>query len=153
MGAYGIVDWLELGAYAPVYSWTGDGRRLIDGARLRAEFVVPHAAERAFFYGINFEISFNAHYWEPTRNSGEIRTIIGGRIGPVDLIVNPIFDTSFQAIGSLDFAPESRIAYNFSETWAAALEHYADYGPLRHLEPLSRQFRPCLRWSITKANP
>jgi hypothetical protein len=56
--AYGVVDWLELGAYAPVYSWTGDGRVLIDGAKLRAEFVVPHAAERNFFYGINFELSF-----------------------------------------------------------------------------------------------
>src|ERR1700726_1513349 len=60
--AYGIVDWLELGAYAPVYSWTGNGRVLIDGAKLRAEFVVPHAAERSFFYGINFELGFNARY-------------------------------------------------------------------------------------------
>ena len=49
--AWGIIDWLELGAYAPVYSWTGDGRFLIDGAKLRAEFIVPHAAERSFFMG------------------------------------------------------------------------------------------------------
>jgi len=94
--AYGVVDWLELGAYAPVYSWTGNGRVLIDGAKLRAEFVVPYAAQRSFFYGVNFELSFNARYWEPTRKSGEIRPIIGGRIGPVDLITNPILDTSFQ---------------------------------------------------------
>jgi hypothetical protein len=137
--AYGVVDWLELGAYVPVYSWTGDGRVLIDGAKLRAEFVVPHAAERNFFYGINFELSFNARYWEPTRNSGEIRPIIGGRIGAVDLIVNPILDTSFQGIGSLNFAPASRVAYNFSETWALALEHYADFGRVRHFEPLRGQ--------------
>ena len=137
--ALGVTDWLELGAYAPVYSWTGDGRFLIDGAKLRAEFVVPHAAERSFFYGVNLELGFNARYWEPTRTSGEIRPIIGGRLGPVDLIVNPILDTSFQGLGSLDFAPASRVAYNFSETWAAALEHYADYGRLNHLEPLGRQ--------------
>ena len=79
--AWGITDWLELCAYAPVYSWTGDGRFLIDGAKLRAEFVVPHAAERSFFYGVNFELGFNARYWEPTRTSGEIRPIIGGRLG------------------------------------------------------------------------
>jgi hypothetical protein len=24
--AYGVVDWLELGAYMPVYSWTGSGQ-------------------------------------------------------------------------------------------------------------------------------
>ena len=29
--------------------------------------------------------------------------------------------------------------YNFSESWAAAIEHYADYGRLSHFEPLSRQ--------------
>jgi hypothetical protein len=137
--AYGVVEWLELGAYVPVYSWTGDGRFLIDGAKLRAEFVVPHAQGRSFFYGVNFELSVNARYWEPTRNSGEIRPIIGGRIGPVDLIVNPILDTSFQGVGSLDFAPASRVAYNFSESWAVAIEHYADYGRLSHFEPLSRQ--------------
>ena len=135
----GVADWLELGAYLPLYSWTGEGRFLIDGAKLRAEFVVPHAQDRSFFYGVNFELSFNAHDWEPTRNSGEIRPIIGGRIGPVDLIVNPILDTSFQGLGALRFAPASRVAYNFSACWAAALEHYADYGRVSHFEPLSRQ--------------
>jgi hypothetical protein len=131
-----VTDWLELGAYSPLYSWTGSGHFLIDGAKLRAEFVVPHAQERSFFYGINFELSFNALYWEPTRNSGEIRPIIGVRIGPVDLIANPILDTSFR---SLDFAPAARIACNFSESWAAALEQYPDFGELSHFEPLSQQ--------------
>jgi hypothetical protein len=137
--AYGVTDWLELGAYVPLYSWTGNGRFLIDGAKLRAEFVVPHAQDRDFFYGVNFELGFNAHYWDPIRNSGEIRGIIGGRIGPIDLILNPILDTSFQGLGALDFAPAARLAYNLSGSWAAALEHYADYGRLRHFQPLSRQ--------------
>ncbi len=137
--AYGVADWLELGTYLPLYSWTGDGRFLIDGAKLRAEFVVPHAEERQFFYGINFELSFSADYWEPTRTSGEIRPILGVRFGPVDLIVNPILDTSFQGLGSLDFAPEARVAYNFSESWAAAFEYYGDYGRLSQFEPLSGQ--------------
>ncbi|MBV8336335.1 MAG: hypothetical protein JO358_13020 [Alphaproteobacteria bacterium] len=137
--AYGVVDWLELGMYLPLYSVTGTGHFQIDGAKLRAEFVVPHAQERSFFYGINFELSFNALYWEPTRNSGEIRPIIGVRIGPVDLITNPILDTAFRGLSALNFAPAARTAYNFSETWAVALEHYADYGHLNHLAPLYRQ--------------
>jgi hypothetical protein len=61
---------------------------------------------------------------------------------PVDLIVNPVVGTSFRGIGSLDFAPASRVAYNFSESWVAALEHYADYGRLRHPEPFSAQYQP-----------
>jgi hypothetical protein len=137
--AWGAADWLELGTYLPLYSLTGSGRFRIDGAKLRAEFVVPHAQQRNLFFGVNFELGFNARHWEPTRNSGEIRPIIGGRIGPVDLIVNPILDTSFQGLGALDFAPASRVAYNFAESWAASLEHYSDYGRLKHIEPLSRQ--------------
>lgn len=107
--AWGITDWLELGAYAAVYSWTGDGRFLIDGAKLRAEFVVPHAAERSFFYGVDFELGCNARYWGTDPPSGEIRPIIGGRLGPVD----PILGTSFQGLGALDFTPASRVAYQF----------------------------------------
>jgi hypothetical protein len=61
-----------------VYSWPDDGRVLIDGAKFRSEFVVPYAAERSFFYEVNFGLGFNARYWEPTRTSGEIRPIIGG---------------------------------------------------------------------------
>jgi hypothetical protein len=137
--AYGVTDWLELGTYLPLYSWTGSGRFQIDGAKLRAEFVVPHAQDRQFFDGINFELSFNALYWEPTRMSGEVRPIVGVRFGPIDLIVNPILDTAFQGLGALDFAPAGRVAYNFSERWAAAIEYYGDYGQLSHFAPLSEQ--------------
>jgi hypothetical protein len=137
--AYGVTEWFEAGLYLPVYSLTGEGHLLFDSAKLRALFVVPHAAERSFFYGINFELSYNMSEWEPTRWAGEIRPIIGGRIGPVDIIVNPILDTEFQGFKRLDFAPCERLAYNFSKTWAVALEHYEDYGGLDDLAPLNRQ--------------
>jgi hypothetical protein len=44
--------------------------------------------------------------------------------------------------GSTQRPPPSailRVAYNFSEKWAAALEYYGDYGRLSCLEPLSGQ--------------
>ena len=137
--AYGVNDWLELGLYLPLYSVTRDGRFLLNGAKLRTLFVSPHAQDRTFFYGINFELSFNAHHWEKTRYSGEIRPIIGVHLGPVDLIGNPILDTSFNGVRQLDFAPCERIAYNFSKTWAAAVEHYEDYGPVSGFEPVKRE--------------
>jgi hypothetical protein len=89
---------------------------------------VPHAKERDWFYGINFELSFNARHWEQTRNSGEIRPILGTHQGPWDFIINPIVDTGFNGVHRLDFAPAERVAYNLSPLWALALEHYADYG-------------------------
>jgi hypothetical protein len=137
--AYGVVDWLEVGTYLPLYSLTGSGH--FPGRRYETALRVCRAAcpGEELFLRINFELSFNALHWEPTRNSGEIRPIIGVRIGPIELIANPILDTAFRGLGSLDFAPAARAAYDFSETWAVALEHCADYGHLNHLEPLYRQ--------------
>jgi len=137
--AYGATEWLELGLYLPVYTLTREGNAYIESTKLRTLFVVPHADTRHFFYGINFEYSRNARRWEPTRYSGEIRPIVGMRSGPVDLIVNPILDTDFNGLGRLDFAPETRLAYNLSPKWAVALEHYADLGPIRHLLPSYEQ--------------
>lgn len=137
--AYGAYDWLELGAYLPVYTVTRDGRARLDSAKLRILFAEPHAEDRSFFYAVNFELSYNARHWESTRFSSEMRPIVGFRSGKWDFIFNPIVDFSFTGIGSLTFAPAERIAYNFSPTWALAAEHYADYGEFRHLEGLKNQ--------------
>jgi len=129
-------------------------RALFDRRRETACGVCRAARPRAeLFFGVNFELSFNADYWEPTRNSGEIRPIIGIRFGPVDLIANPILDTSFQGLGALDFAPAARVAYNFSESWAVAFEHYTDYGQLSHFEPLARQQQTLFAVVDYKADP
>jgi hypothetical protein len=137
--AYGVSDWLELGGYFPLYSRTRDGRFLVNGGKLRALVALPHAAERSFFYAVNFELGYNARHWATTHIDAEIRPIIGTRFGPVDLIFNPIVDIPFTGIGALDFAPAERVAYNFAEGWAVALEHYADYGAVRHFETVDRQ--------------
>ncbi|MGZ3372115.1 MAG: hypothetical protein ACXU9Z_02330 [Gemmatimonadaceae bacterium] len=137
--AYGVTDWFEAGTYLPVYTFTRDRKLELDGAKLRALFAVPHAETRRFFYGVNFELSFNAKHWEQSRHSGEIRPIIGGRSGPWDFIVNPIVDTSFDGFSHLDFAPSLRLAYNRSPTFALAAEHYADFGQLHHFEPAASQ--------------
>ncbi len=139
--AYGATDWLELGLYLPLYTVTNTGRFELDGAKLRALFVSPHAREREIFFGVNFELSFNARHWEPTQRSGEIRPIIGTHLGRWDLIFNPIIDTGFDGVNRLDFAPAERVAYNFSDLWAAAIEHYAEYGPFSNVLPLKQQFQ------------
>jgi hypothetical protein len=132
--ALGITDWLELGAYAPVYSWT---RRALSARRGQIARRIRRAtrpATKLLLWG-RFRARLQRSGLERTCTSGEIRPIMGWRLGSVDLIL----DTSFQGLGSFAFAPASRLAYNFSETWAATLEHYADYGRLNNLEPLGRQ--------------
>jgi hypothetical protein len=93
--ALGITPWLEFGAYLPLYTITGEGQTLIDGAKLRALFVSPNAVERTFWYGVNFEQSYNARHWQEARYALEIRPILGWRFGSVDLLLNPIIDFPF----------------------------------------------------------
>jgi hypothetical protein len=132
--ARGITSWFEAGTYFPVYTMTRDNHWQIDGVKLRALFAVPHAETRAFFYGVNFELSYNSPRWDPSRYAAEIRPIIGGRSGQWDLIVNPILDTSFDGFSRLEFEPSTRLAFNASPRFALAAEHYANYGELRHFE-------------------
>jgi len=130
--AYGVSNWFEAGSYLPVYTVTRDHRLQLDGVKLRALFAVPRAATRHFFYGVNFELSYNSLRWDERRYTSEIRPIIGTRSRRWELIVNPILDTSFNGFSRLDFAPCARVAYNPSPTFAVAVEHYADFGELHH---------------------
>jgi hypothetical protein len=138
--AYGVTDWFEAGLYLPLYSVSKDRGATINGGKIRFLFVSPHAAARKFFYGMNFEFSYNARHWDPSRFTSEIRPIIGWHLHPVDIIVNPILDNSWKGgFQNLDFAPEARVAYNFPSPWAIAVEEYADLGPLRNFYPLGQQ--------------
>ncbi|HUO91938.1 MAG TPA: hypothetical protein VMU22_03410 [Rhizomicrobium sp.] len=137
--AFGVTDWFEQGLYLPLYSVARNRGATLDGFKIRELFVVPDAADRTFFYGINFEFSDNAKHWDTSRYSQEVRPIIGWHLGAVDLIVNPIIDNPFRGAKNLDFAPEARIAWNLSKDWAIAAEQYSDFGPVRHFLPGDQQ--------------
>jgi hypothetical protein len=137
--AYGVTDWFEQGLYLPLYSDASNLGPVLNGFKVRELFVVPHAAEQTFFYGINFEFSYNAKHWDPNQYSSEIRPIIGWHLGKVDLIINPIFDNPWKGFNNLDFAPSARIAYNVSTTWAIAVEQYSDFGVIQHFLSPSQQ--------------
>jgi hypothetical protein len=137
--AYGVTPWFEAGLYLPLYSHDKNIGGTFDGFKLRALFAVPHADDRKFFYGVNFEFSVNSAHWDENRISSEVRPIIGWHLKPWDIIINPIFDTAYDGVKNLDFAPGTRIAYNVNDKWAVALEEYADYGPLREFARAAEQ--------------
>jgi hypothetical protein len=129
--AWGVTDWFEQGLYLPLYSVANGEGPVLNGFKVRELFVVPHAADQPFFYGVNFEFSYNARHWNPNRSTSEIRPILGWHLGQFDFIINPILDNSWTGFNNLDFAPSVRLAYNVSKTWAVAAEVYSDYGPLK----------------------
>ena len=150
--AYGVAPWFEQGLYLPVYSLDSTGRgATINGFKIRELFVRPHAHDRTLFYGLNFEFSVNANYWESRRITSEIRPIVGLHLHRVDLIYNPILDTKYAGgLGNLEFVPAARVAYNLSPQWAVAAEEYADFGPLRHFVPVNEQFHEM--WAVLDHN-
>jgi hypothetical protein len=139
--AYGVTPWFEAGLYLPLYSISPDRGATINGGKIRLLFVRPHADDHKFFYGMNFEFSYNSAHWDPRRYTSEIRPIVGWHLKPVDIIFNPILDNSYYGgPKSLDFAPATRVAYNVKDKFALAIEHYADFGPLRNIAPGRDQF-------------
>ncbi len=138
--AYGVTDWFEQGLYLPLYSFSPNDGATYNGFKLRSLFVTPHADERKFFYGVNFEFSVNQKQWDSRRITSEVRPIVGWHLKPVDIIVNPIMDTSYTGgFRGLDFAPAMRVAWGVSEKWKVAAEHYADYGQFRDIHGASEQ--------------
>jgi hypothetical protein len=146
--AFGVADWFEQGLYFPVYTAYSDGRGgSLNGFKIRELFVLPHAHDHTFFYGVNFEFSVNYKYWESKHITSEVRPIIGLHLHPVDIIFNPIMDTEYTGgFGGLEFVPATRVAYNLNEKWAVAAEEYSDDGPLRHFLPLNEQFHEV--WAV-----
>jgi len=146
--AYGVTDWWEQGLYLPLYSVSEKRGGSINGFKIRELFVRPHADDHTFFYGVNFEFSYNQRWWNPRVSSLEIRPIIGLHLKPWDFIINPIVDSDYLGgFKGLDFVPAGRVAYNFNSKWAGAIEEYADYGTLRNFYGLQGQTHQI--WAVT----
>jgi hypothetical protein len=135
--AYGMTDWWELGLYLPFA--VQDQQFLSDAFKLRTLFVSPHAEQRDFFYGVNFELSYEMPKFAQTRWGLEIRPIIGVRNSQYEFIVNPIVDIGFGRMGEVDFAPAARLARNFGNEVFAGFEYYADFGEIGNFSKLSDQ--------------
>jgi hypothetical protein len=142
--AYGVTPWFEAGLYLPLYANTIGEGWTYNGFKLRALFVQPDNENKDFYYGMNFEFSWNQKYWEDQVNTGEIRPIIGFRFGSDNqwsFTFNPIVDNSYKGgIAGLQFNPATRLDYKINDTWTAALEEYDGFGELRKFLPGSQQF-------------
>ena len=136
--AYGITDWWEGGFYIP-FAVDGSGQLLSDGAKIRSLFVVPDAAKRSFFYGVNFELGYELPRFASSPWGLEIRPIVGVRNAQWEFIANPIVDLSFGSGGEADFAPALRLARNLGNDWYVGLEYYGDFGKIGDFLPLQQQ--------------
>ena len=136
--AYGITDWWEMGFYTP-YAVDQELTPYSNAIKIRQLFVIPNAAERDFFYGVNFEFSYAMPQFLDTRWLIEMRPIIGWRKGDYEFIINPIVDFGIGQNGGADFAPAARFARNLGENFAVGFEYYTDLGRPQDRLPFNEQ--------------
>ena len=145
--AYGVTPWFEAGLYLPLYSNTGSQGWTYNGFKLRALFVQPDNEEKEFYYGVNFEFSWNEKQWDTQVNTGEIRPIVGWRFGNgFSLTFNPIIDNSYKGFNRLEFVPATRLDYQINKEWTVAAEEYDDFGELRRFLPSDQQWHQL--WAV-----
>jgi hypothetical protein len=136
--AYGITDWWEMGFYTP-YAVDQELTPYSNAIKIRQLFVIPNAAERDFFYGVNFEFSYAMPQFLDTRWLIEVRPIIGWRKDDYEFIINPIVDFGIGQNGGADFAPAARFARNLGENFAVGFEYYTDLGRPQDRLPFNEQ--------------
>jgi len=136
--AYGITDWWEMGFYTP-YAVDQELTPYSNAIKIRQLFVIPNAAEREFFYGVNFEFSYAMPQFLDTRWLIEMRPIVGWRKGDYEFIINPIVDFGIGKNGGADFAPAARFARNLSKNFAVGFEYYTDLGRPQDRLPFNEQ--------------
>jgi len=135
--AYGLTDWWEVGLYLP---FAIQNQTFYSNAfKVRTLFVSPHADQRDFFYGINFEFANETPPFAQTRFAMEIRPIIGGRNSEYEFIVNPIVDVGFGRFGETHFAPAARVARKFDDDLYAGFEYYSDWGSIGDFKAFAQQ--------------
>ncbi|MES2294077.1 MAG: hypothetical protein V4527_12320 [Pseudomonadota bacterium] len=145
--AYGVTPWFEAGLYVPLYSYSGNQGWTFNGFKLRALFVQPDNGDKDFYYGVNFEFSWNEKQWDTQVNTGEIRPIIGWRFGDgFSITFNPIVDNSYKGLSKLEFVPATRLDYKIDNAWTVAVEEYDDFGDLHRFMPGSQQFHQL--WAV-----
>ena len=135
--AYGVTKWFELGWYLPFAA--SDNRFLSNGGKIRTLFVVPNAADRNFFYGINFEFAYGTPPFAQSLFNIEARPIIGVRNKEWKFIVNPIVDFATGRYGEADFVPAARFARKLDKDFYVGIEYYGDYGKIGNFAPPSQQ--------------
>ena len=147
--AYGVTPWFEAGLYLPLFAHSENQNWTYNGFKLRALLVQPDNPDKDFYYGVNFEFSWNQKHWDTQTNTGEIRPIIGWRFGDErrwSFTFNPIVDNNYKGLSRLEFVPATRLDYKIDETWTVAAEEYDDFGQLRAFLPKDQQFHQL--WAV-----
>lgn len=127
--AFGVTDWLELGAYLQGFHSPRSGPQF-GGWKLRAKFVVPERARLPLRLGLNIEVGRVPLSVEEEGWANEFRPILGIDVGRLQATLNPIFGYALTGPDAFkpDFEPAAKVKFDTQQWLAVGLEYYASLG-------------------------
>jgi hypothetical protein len=138
--AYGVTNWLEVGAYLQTLVAPDQGLHFA-GVKARAKMVAPKFLGESAFLGLNIEISRLPLAAEPAAWGSEFRPFLGYRDGWILVDVNPILGAALSGKDEfrVDFEPAAKIALNTQLGFSVGVEYYAELGFVDAILPLRDQ--------------
>lgn len=141
--SWGLTKTWEAGLYIPS-SFDSAGRGSLAGAKLRIKFLPIKGTdeEGGWYLGANGELSRLQQKFSESRNSSELRIMMGYRDPEWLLGMNPVFGWDLSPglrRGTPDFSLAFKASRKISEKLAIGAEHYADLGTTAHVLPLRDQ--------------
>jgi len=120
----------------------GDGR--VDGGRIEY-LTIPirpdDEDDDGLFLGGLFEVGHLPATLSRNRLDGEIKLLMGYRVGRWTFATNPELGFKVKGSGSSqpDLSVKFKAAYRVDPTYSVGIEHYGELGQLRHIGPLNQQ--------------
>jgi hypothetical protein len=137
----GINNWSEVGFYIFTSEQNGLGAQWV-GDHIRPRVRIPPEWHWPVGLSLSQEIGYQRALFSPDTWTWEIRPIVDKQMGRLYWSVNPTFERAFHGPGvklGLDFAPNVKVAWNFTKVVTGGVEYYADYGDMRDIAPLRDQ--------------
>jgi hypothetical protein len=134
----GLSDFMEIGMYLQT-AIRPDGPWDWAGFKLRAKVRLPEQLFGFLRLALNGELSVIPKRYEAGSPGGELRPIVQGDFGPLQLLVNPILGLNFSNGFHPDLEPCARAGYRVNDWFGFGAEYYSALGPIDEILPASEQ--------------
>ncbi|HLX11546.1 MAG TPA: transporter, partial [Bacteroidota bacterium] len=138
---HGVVPNLEIGWYIFTSSKSGYGPQWV-GDHIRPRVSAPAEWHIPVGLSLSAEIGYQRPEYSPDTWTIELRPIIDDSIGNLYVSFNPSTDISLKGANQsrgLEFEPNLKIGYNFSDLVNAGVEYYGALGPVTGFDPANEQ--------------
>ena len=133
--ALGVTSDLEAGLYLPLATIDREGQAGAYGVKARVKYIAHHRDDERWWYGLNLEIGRVSRQLDVNPWNGELKGIVGARLGRWTLAynLNADFVVSGPRPSPLSFDGDTKVSYALAPTLSVGVESYNGLGDTRHL--------------------